>query len=136
MKNVNKKFLFIGILLILNIILFNQINSNLWVSIRSPLLTGLTIALAVTIPELNFNKLSSISKKKKLRKEDKKFNREIFAGLVGGLLVLWSQIAIKEIKILFPLLDSYIIEIFGTLIISILLFVIFTITIKLTSSKK
>ena len=67
--------------------------------------------------------------------EDKKFNREVFAGLIGGLLVLWSQIAITELKRIFSLPNSYIIDIFGTLVLSIFLFIIFALVKPFTKNK-
>jgi hypothetical protein len=65
MKDINKKFWLIGILLALNIIFFDYITISLWQSIRSPLLTGLIIAFCLTIPEMNFSKLTTFFRRKK-----------------------------------------------------------------------
>jgi hypothetical protein len=59
MNQVNKKVLAISFLLFLEICLFNVFKSEFWLSIRGPLFTGLIISLAITFPELNFNKIKA-----------------------------------------------------------------------------
>jgi len=75
----------------------------------------------------------------KISKEDQRFNRGVFMGLIGGLFVIWSQIGIKEIIRIFDLPDHYLFQLFGTLIIAIFLFVIFAVTqplLKRLTNKK
>ena len=60
MKNISKKVLLISFLLIITLAFFNKIESEIWLSIRIPLLGGLILALIITIPEINFNKITSI----------------------------------------------------------------------------
>jgi len=59
MKNINKKVLFLILLLMSEIIFFNISNSEIWLSIRGPILTGLIISLAIIFPELNFHKIKN-----------------------------------------------------------------------------
>lgn len=61
-----------------------------------------------------------------MKKETKKFNENVLAGLVGGLLVVLSQIAYEEIIELLGVQDNYIFKIFLILLIAVLIFVIFS----------
>jgi len=65
MKQISKKLLWIGVLLFANILFFNIIKAEIWLSIRSPLLTGFTIALALTIPEIDFSKVTKLMRWKR-----------------------------------------------------------------------
>ena len=58
MKTQLKRFLLIGFLVFLNIVFFDKIKSEKWLLIRGPLLSGLVISLAITIPELDFSKIT------------------------------------------------------------------------------
>ena len=58
MKTQLKRFLLIGFLVFLNIVFFDKIKSEKWLLIRGPLLSGLVISLAITIPELDLSKIT------------------------------------------------------------------------------
>ena len=64
----------------------------------------------------------------KLDKWQKDFNKNVYAGLAGGLLVYFSQIGIEEAINQNLLPDTFICKTFGALILAILLFIILAIT--------
>lgn len=66
--------------------------------------------------------------KLKLDKWQKDFNKNVYAGLAGGLLVYLSQIGIEEVIKLGVLPDIWISRIFGIVILSIILFIILALT--------
>ncbi|MEK6844390.1 MAG: hypothetical protein AABX83_03090 [Nanoarchaeota archaeon] len=64
----------------------------------------------------------------KLDKWQKDFNKNVYAGLAGGLLVYLSQIGIDEVIKLGILQDTWISKIFGVVVLSIILFMILALT--------
>ncbi len=56
MKNISKQLLFIVLLLSLTLFFYNKIESEIWLSVRIPLLGGLILALIMTIPYFDFSK--------------------------------------------------------------------------------
>lgn len=61
-------------------------------------------------------------------KEIREFNQMVFVGLIGGLMVYWSQIAITEFFKISKITPHYVIQIFGSMFIAILIFIIFAVT--------
>jgi hypothetical protein len=55
MKSISKIVPFLIFLVFLIILFFNISESELWLSIRGPLLSGLIISLAITIPNMDFS---------------------------------------------------------------------------------
>jgi len=64
----------------------------------------------------------------KLSRWQKDFNKSVYTGLTGGLLVYFSQIGIEETIRRELLNDTYISKIFGVLILAIILFIILALT--------
>jgi len=64
----------------------------------------------------------------KLDKWQKDFNKSVYAGLAGGLLVYLSQIGIDEVIKLGILSDTWLSKVFGVVVLAIILFIILALT--------
>ncbi|MFA5173896.1 MAG: hypothetical protein WC438_01820 [Candidatus Pacearchaeota archaeon] len=65
-----------------------------------------------------------------ITKEQKGFNREIFAGLVGGLFVYWAQISSEFVASNFNNVGGLIFRLFFSLIIALFCWIIFVVTLS------
>ena len=74
---------------------------------------------------------SKISHKKEIRK----FNREVFVGLLGGLLVVLSQLVIEEVRRIFTLPDNYFVNMIMVVGFTFLIFVLFAFSMFKFSKK-
>lgn len=122
MKQTSKKFLFpvSFLLLILTIVLGFEKNSfsNLWSTIRAPLISGLTITTCLGLAEMNLHKIGDLFRKKK-NKIDKKYKKKytfsehvqnmligVYAGLISGafFIVYDSFKSVPYLSFLIPII--------------------------------
>ena len=69
-------------------------------------------------------------------KRNKEMNRNVYAGLVGGLFVVWAGLSTGEIIKLLKLPNNFIVNLLIPIPIAIFLFIIFAITLQLLENRK